>query len=125
VGGWFAERPLSDCLISVVTAKELEYGVVLKERRDPAGAAPLRRWLDQLLSHWPQALLVLDVAIARRAARLHFPDPAPEADAYLAATALESGLTLATRNTADFRHFDGLRLVNPWSQTPPEDTPHR
>lgn len=34
-------------------------------------------------------------------------------DALIAATALEHGLTLATRNTADFRHIDGLALLDP------------
>lgn len=34
-------------------------------------------------------------------------------DALIAATALEHGLTLATRNTADFRHIDGLALFDP------------
>lgn len=34
-------------------------------------------------------------------------------DALIAATALEHGLTLATRNGDDFRHVDGLALFDP------------
>jgi hypothetical protein len=36
------------------------------------------------------------------------------ADAVIAGTALAHGLPLATRNTDDFRHIAGLRLVNPF-----------
>jgi predicted nucleic acid-binding protein len=35
-------------------------------------------------------------------------------DAVIAATALSSGLTLLTRNISDFKHIQGLALVNPW-----------
>lgn len=38
----------------------------------------------------------------------------PERDALIAATALVHGLTVATRNVADFAST-GTRLVNPWS----------
>ena len=35
-------------------------------------------------------------------------------DAQIAAIALANGLALATRNTADFEHIEGLVVVNPW-----------
>jgi predicted nucleic acid-binding protein len=52
-------------------------------------------------------------AVAIRCARLHVPDPRPERDALIAATALEHGLTVVTRNVADFE-ATGVGLVNPW-----------
>ncbi|MDR1187998.1 MAG: type II toxin-antitoxin system VapC family toxin [Bifidobacteriaceae bacterium] len=120
VAEWTSGVDQFACFLSAITVKELEYGVGMKERRDPRQGAGLRRWLDQLLNDWRRSVSVVDAAIARRAARLHLPDPAPEADAYLAATALERGLTMVTRNTANFRRFDGLRLANPWSDAQPE-----
>lgn len=36
-------------------------------------------------------------------------------DAQIAAIALARGMQLATRNTADFRHIDGLSLIDPGS----------
>jgi predicted nucleic acid-binding protein len=55
----------------------------------------------------------MDDAVAIRCARLHVPDPRPERDALIAATALEHGLTVVTRNVADFE-ATGVGLVNPW-----------
>ncbi|MFN0077866.1 MAG: hypothetical protein ACKVY0_15530 [Prosthecobacter sp.] len=39
-------------------------------------------------------------------------------DAFIAATALEHDLELATRNTDDYKHITGLRLVNPFEKAP-------
>jgi hypothetical protein len=44
---------------------------------------------------------------------LHVPNPRPERDALIAATALVNGLTVVTRNTADFEPM-GVAVVNPW-----------
>lgn len=35
-------------------------------------------------------------------------------DAIIAATALSLNLTLLTRNTSDFKHIQGLTVINPW-----------
>jgi predicted nucleic acid-binding protein len=59
-------------------------------------------------------VLPVNEAVAIRCARLHVPDPCPERDALIAATGLEHGLTVVTRNVADFKPT-GVALVNPWS----------
>lgn len=69
---------------------------------------------DDLPPRFAGRLLPVDLAVARSAARLHDPDPRPERDALLAATALAHGLTMATRNVRDFAHT-GVPVVNPWS----------
>jgi hypothetical protein len=51
--------------------------------------------------------------VALRCAKLHVPDPRPERDAFIAATALVHGLTIVTRNTADFAP-SGVPVLNPW-----------
>ena len=51
--------------------------------------------------------------VARCCARLHVPDPRAERDAIIAATALVHGMTVVTRNTADFAAL-GVALLNPW-----------
>jgi predicted nucleic acid-binding protein len=55
----------------------------------------------------------VDVSVARSAARLHVPDPRPERDALIAATAVVHGLTIVTRNVKDFQALD-VNVVNPW-----------
>jgi predicted nucleic acid-binding protein len=42
------------------------------------------------------------------------PDRSNECDALIAATALVHGLTLVTRNVADFQ-LRGVHLINPWN----------
>ena len=108
-------QPMEWCYISAITVKELTYGLLLLEHRDPEQGQRLRQWLEAALEQFAGRVLPVDEAVARRAAALHVPDPAPEADAYIAATALNSNMCLVTRNTADFARFTGLSLVNPWS----------
>lgn len=112
---WFAAQVRADLAISVVALLELERGVQRLERRDEAAGAHLRHWLDTAIPvAFHGSILAIDERIARRAATLHVPDPMPEMDALVAATALEHRLTLVTRNTKDF-HGTGIPLLNPWT----------
>lgn len=118
VVAWAAALDPAVLFLSVVTALELERGVLLAERRDAAQGASLRRWLeDQVLPAFDGRILPVDASIARRCAALHVPDPRSERDALITATALVAGLTVVTRNVADFEGT-GARLVNPWDDHP-------
>jgi len=57
--------------------------------------------------------LPIDSDVARRCGGLHVPDPRSERDALIAATALVHGLTVVTRNVADFEKTV-VSLINPW-----------
>lgn len=108
-----AARP-ADLFLSAVTVFELERGVLLIERRDAQQGLRLRRWLEQhVLEPFERQILPVDTAIARRCAALHVPDPRPERDALIAATALTHGLTVVTRNVGDFESM-GVPWLNPW-----------
>jgi predicted nucleic acid-binding protein len=114
VRDWAAATPLELYAISVVTVLELERGTLLMERRDAQQGAVLRRWLeDEVVKRLMPRILPVDIVIARRSAKLHVPDPRPERDALIAATALVHGLTVVTRNTADFEPM-GVQILNPW-----------
>lgn len=111
----WAQRLLPGQLfISAITVLELETGVLLVERRDPQQGAMLRAWLDgHVLPGFAGRILPVDSAVAQCCARLHVPDPRAERDALIAATALVHGMTVATRNVADFAPT-GVALLNPW-----------
>lgn len=58
-------------------------------------------------------VLTLNRAVAERTVALKRKVRLKTPDAVIAATALENGLVLATRNTKDFRNIAGLKLYNP------------
>ena len=104
-----------DLYVSVVTVFEIELGVAQVERRDREQGAMLRRWMEGgVLAGFAGRILRIDLEVARRAARLHVPDPRPERDAYIAATADIHGMTVVTRNVADFVP-SGVPTLSPWS----------
>lgn len=115
VVAWTARVDAADLFISAITVMELELGVLAVERKDVAQGAMLRTWLEQsVLPEFDGRTLPVDTAVAQRCARLHVPDRRSERDALIAATALVHGMTVVTRNVADFE-ATGVSLVNPWS----------
>jgi len=118
VRDWADGVPAASLFISVATLLELQKGVLLVERRDARQGAMLRIWLhDHVVPAFGNRVLPFDASIAMRCAELHVPDPRPERDAMIAATALEHGLTVVTRNVRDFQGT-GVRLINPWEPQP-------
>ena len=114
---WLQSTSPAQTFISVFTVFELELGVRLKERQDNAQGKVLRYWLETVvLPGFDNRVLGADVEVARRCAGLHVPDPASERDAWIAATALQHGLTIVTRNVADFQRT-GVKWLNPWDYT--------
>lgn len=115
VVAWADSVDAGDLYLSVVSIQELEIGILLLERRDPAQGALLRSWLNgHVLPAFAGRILDVDSAVALRAARLHVPDPHPVRDGLIAATALVHGMTVVTRNLADFDP-SGVATLNPWS----------
>jgi predicted nucleic acid-binding protein len=114
VRAWAERQPPLATYLSVATVFELERGVRLKERADPAQGARLRRWLDHLVEvEFVDRVLSIDREVAVLAAGLHIPDPRPQHDAWIAATALHHGLTVVTRNVKDFAPL-GAKVLDPW-----------
>ena len=98
-----------DVFLSVITLGELNQGVVSRE------------WLFVLERDYAQRILPIDAEVARlwggltTAARGRGETVSVSAG-LIAATALQNGLTLWTRNVAAFRRT-GVRLIDPWRET--------
>lgn len=111
---WLSSVNSRQLYLSVITLLELERGILRVERRDTIQGQMLRLWLDgNVLPVFADRILPVDVAVVRQCARLHVPDPRPESDTLIAATALVHGMTVVTRNVADFDPT-GVAIINPW-----------
>lgn len=112
----FAALPNEHIHISVITIGELAKGVARLEpgvRRRGLGD-----WLAAVVAAAGPRLLSVDLDVARswgditaRAAGVG--RTVPPADGLIAATAIQHGLTVMTRNVVDFEPT-GVRTVNPW-----------
>lgn len=111
---WFAERPASTLYLSVLTLGEIRKGIeaLPNSKRKLA----LRDWLEvDLPAFFTGRILPVDEAVVDRWGRLlaRIKRTAPAIDSLIAATALQYGLILVTRNESDFK-FPELDVINPW-----------
>lgn len=114
VTAWLSQQNADHFYLSVITLMEMEIGILRVQRRDPTQGALLRKWVETMVRpEFAHRLLPVDEAVALRCARLHIPDPRAERDALIAATAMVHGMSVVTRNIADFV-ATGVALVNPW-----------
>jgi predicted nucleic acid-binding protein len=115
VAAWASGVAATSLFLSVITILEIETGILLVERRDPAQAAVLRAWLEgYVLAAFSQRILPVETVVAQRCARLHVPDPQSDRDALIAATALVHSMTVVTRDVQDFEPM-GVAVLNPWA----------
>ena len=114
VAQWAQIVETASLFVSVITIQELEIGIQLAMRRDSTQGELLRQWMNQhVLPAFEGRVLSVDLAVVQRSAALHVPNPRPVRDGLIAATALVHGLTVVTRNLADFQPC-GVTLINPW-----------
>jgi predicted nucleic acid-binding protein len=98
--------------LSAVTIGEIQAGVELTRQQDAAKAQEIEAWLEQVASTFN--VLPMDVPAFRAWARLmHRRSDTVSEDAMIAATAQVHGMTVVTRNVADFNAF-GVPLLNPF-----------
>jgi len=110
---WFSQTSGNALFISVLTVGELRSGVERIRRKDQVAAASLEKWLQSIEKQMTGRILPLTKSIAERWGYLNSRDPLPVIDGLLAATALEHGLTLVTRNVRDVERTE-VSLLNPF-----------
>jgi predicted nucleic acid-binding protein len=113
VTGWFDEVDDEALFTSVLVIGEIRRGIELARKADPKKAKALEKWLNTLVQHFSDRILVVDDRVADCWGRLCVDQKLPDVDGLLAATALTHDLTLCTRNTADFER-SGVKLFNPF-----------
>jgi predicted nucleic acid-binding protein len=113
VVAWFSTQRTADLFLSAVSIGEIERGIPLERRRDPAFADELAVWLDRVLQLYADRILPFDLRAARRWGQLSAALGNDGADLMIAATAIEHGLTIVTRNV---RHFTptGVATFDPF-----------
>ncbi len=118
VTAWWATVEDRDLFLSVLTLGEVRKGVEAARGRDPAKAAILEAWLNEISVAFGPRVLGVDLAVAQYWGRVAAIRSVPVIDAFLAATAAVHGLVLVTRNSADVTGL-GARVLNPFEgQTP-------
>jgi predicted nucleic acid-binding protein len=81
----------------------------------PALRALLRTWLDRVLTLYGERVVPFDLRAARRWGALSAALGNDSADLMIAATALEHGLSVVTRNSSDFEPT-GVAVIDPFSR---------
>jgi predicted nucleic acid-binding protein len=114
VVAWVERQRQTDIFLSVITVGEIERGIAMRQASDPDLATVLLAWLDRVLSLYGDRILPFDVSAARRWGALSAELGNRSPDLQIAATALEHGLTVVTRNTAHFRPT-GVATFDPFS----------
>ena len=111
---WLTKQHAEQLFISVVSLGEIERGIVKVHKTDAAFAESLAVWLEDTVLLYGDHILPVTAPIARRWGRLSAELGHEGADLLIAATAMEHGLMVATRNV---RHFkpSGVELVNPFA----------
>jgi len=99
--------------VSVISLGEIRKGIERLKPKDPAQAEILERWLDTLKHDFRNNVLPFTDDVADCWGRLSARAPLAITDSQIAATALMHGLTVATRNVADFIPC-GVPVVNPF-----------
>ena len=111
---WISSQRTTDLHLSVVTIGEIERGITQQQQHDPRFADALASWLDQVLRHYANRILAVDVPIARRWGELSASVGHTNADVLIAATAFEHGLTVVTNNVRHFKQL-GVPVLNPFT----------
>ena len=113
---WLEAQQASDVYLSVITMGEIERGIARQTCQDPDFARDLAQWHQRILSSFADRILPVDVAVASRWGRLSASIGNESVDLLIAATAIEQGFTVVTRNA---RHFErtSVTVLNPFVES--------
>lgn len=108
---WAASVDEEDVHTSVMVLGELRLGIERVRRRDAWFAAQLEQWLARVVACLQGRIHPVDREVALAWGRIGAARTVPPIDGLLAATAFVHGLTIVTRNVADFADL-GVSCLN-------------
>jgi toxin FitB len=117
VVAWFERQRTTELFLSVISIGEIERGIARQRTTDSAFAGALAAWLDRVLTLYGERVVPFDLRTARRWGALSAALGNDSADLMIAATALEHGLAVVTRNVSDFERT-GATVLDPFSRRP-------
>jgi toxin FitB len=101
--------------LSAVTLGEIQAGIEITRLQDLKKAKEIEAWLEQIIDSF--GVLPMDGKAFRIWAQMmHGRSNKISEDAMIAATAKANNLTVATRNTSDFKGL-GVSLINPFKHS--------
>ena len=110
---WLKSLDEAQLYLSAVSLGEMQAGIELTREQDPNKAKEIETWLELVAGAYN--VLPMDAPTFRMWARLmHRKSDTLYEDAMIAATAKVHGLTVATRNVANFNAL-GLEVFNPFT----------
>jgi predicted nucleic acid-binding protein len=112
---WLTTVPQERLYLSVATLSEIQRGIAQQGSKDNLFAARLQRWLDTLKKNYADRILPITPEIACQWGELTAAAGHDGVDVIIAATAMQHGLTVVTRNERHFRPF-GVAVHNPYSK---------
>jgi predicted nucleic acid-binding protein len=112
---WFERQRTTNLFVSVISIGEIERGIARQRATNPGFAAALAFWLDKLLALYGDRILPFDLQAARRWGLLSA--ALGNENLMIAATGLEHGLTVVTRNASDFEPT-GVSVLDPFQRRP-------
>jgi toxin FitB len=113
VVAWLESLDDAQLYLSAVTLGEIQAGIELTREQDPDKAQKIEDWLALVAGAYN--VLPMDAAAFTAWAKLmHRKSDTLYEDAMIAATAKVNGLTVATRNVADFEGL-GFDVFNPFA----------
>jgi len=102
VRSWYSTVGNDELYLSVLVVGEIRQGIERIRSRDSDQAEALENWLLRIRKSFGPRILPITASIAEEWGRLNRIRSLPAVDSLLAATANVNGLTLVTRNVADY-----------------------
>jgi predicted nucleic acid-binding protein len=111
---WITGQDSASLFMSVVSVAEIRRGAIQARKSDPTFAEKIDAWLNTTVASFSDRILPINVAVARHWGTLQASVGHGGEDIMIAATALDRGLTVVTRNVRDFASL-GVKIENPFS----------